>query len=45
VTFADFSVAILRFLREETPRNWQVYCEAASDNFRAISPKSFRILT
>jgi hypothetical protein len=44
-TFADFSDAILTFLREKVPRNWHVYCDAVSDNFRVISPKDFRILT
>jgi transposase len=42
--FADFSGAILTFLREEVPRNWHVYCDAVSDSFRVISPKDFRIL-
>lgn len=42
--FADFSQAILTFLREEVPRKWHVYCDAVSDNFRIISPKDFRIL-
>jgi len=36
--------AFLRFLREEVPRNWHLYCDAVSDNFRVISPKDFRIL-
>ena len=44
-TFADFSGAILTFLREEVPRKWHLYCDAVSDNFRVISPKDFRILT
>lgn len=43
-TFADFSTAILTFLRQEVPRNWHTYCDAVSDNFRVISPKDFRIL-
>jgi transposase len=43
-TFADFSEAILTFLREEVPRNWHAYCDSVSDNFRVISPKDFRIL-
>ena len=42
--FADFSDAFLTFLREEVPRNWHLYCDAVSDNFRIISPKDFRIL-
>jgi transposase len=44
VTFADFSHAILTFLRQEVPRNWRLYCDEVSDNFRVISPKDFRIL-
>lgn len=43
-TFADFSQAILTFLRDEVPRKWHVYCDAVSDNFRIISPKDFRVL-
>jgi hypothetical protein len=42
--FADFKSAILTFLREEAPRNWGIYCDDVSDNFRIISPKDFRIL-
>jgi len=37
-TFADFSGAILTFLREVVPRRWPLYCDAVSDNFRVISP-------
>jgi transposase len=43
-TFAEFTDAILTFLREEVPRKWHVYCDAVSDNFRVISPKNLRIL-
>jgi hypothetical protein len=43
-TFADFSDAILTFLREEVPRNWHLYCGSVTDNFRIISPEDFRIL-
>jgi hypothetical protein len=43
-TFRDFSGAILTFLREEVPRNWRLYCDEVTDNFRIISPKDFRIL-
>lgn len=42
--FADFRDAMLTFLREEVPRNWDAYCDTVSDNFRIISPKDFRIL-
>jgi len=27
------------------PRNWHVFCDAVTDNFRIISPEDFRILT
>jgi transposase len=43
-TFADFSAAILTFLREEVPRKWATYCDEVTDNFRVISPKDFRVL-
>jgi hypothetical protein len=43
-TFKDFSDAILTFPREEVPRNWRIYCDDVTDNFRVISPKDFRIL-
>ena len=42
--FADFRDEMLRFLREEVPRNWDAYCDTVSDNFRIISPEDFRIL-
>jgi transposase len=44
-TFADFRHAILSFLREDVPQNWQHYRDAVTDNFRIISPEDFRILT
>lgn len=43
-TFRDFSVAILTFLREEVPRNWRLYCNEVTDNFRIISPNDLLIL-
>src|SRR5271165_5185940 len=43
-TFADFSEAVLTFLRDEVPREWHVYCDAVSDNFRVISPKDCRVV-
>jgi hypothetical protein len=42
--FADFRDAMLTFLRDEVPKNWDAYCEAVSDNFRIINPTDFRIL-
>ena len=43
-TFADFSSAILTFLRQDVPRNWHRYCDQVTDNFRIIAPMDFRIL-
>jgi len=42
--FKDFSIAMLRFLRDDVPRNWRTYCDEVSDNFRIIDPKKFRII-
>jgi len=44
VTIKDFKDAIRTFLREEVPRNWWIYCDQVTDDFRIISPKDFRIL-
>jgi transposase len=44
-TFADFRDAILTFLRDEVPKNWHLYCDRVTDNFRVILPEDFRILT
>ena len=38
------SAAMLSFLREAAPRNWQAYCDQAADNFRIIDPEDFRVL-
>ena len=43
-TFKDFSAAMLKFLREDVPRNWRTYCDEVTDNFRVIDPKEFRII-
>jgi len=43
-TFRDFRDAILTFLREEVPRNWRLYCDEVTYNFRIISPKDSWIL-
>jgi transposase len=42
--FVDFREAMLKFLREDVPRNWSVYCDTVSDNFRVIDPEDYRIL-
>ena len=36
-SFKDFSRAVLSFLREKVPRNWHVYCDQVTDNFRIIA--------
>ena len=43
--FNEFCNALLTFLRNEVPKNWQKYCDSVTDNFRVISPKNFRVLT
>src|SRR5271163_2468801 len=43
--FKDFSIAMLTFLRDDVPRNWDTYCDRVTDNFRIINPKDFRVLT
>ena len=42
--FNNFCDAILGFLRVEVPKNWQIYADSVSDNFRVINPKDFRVL-
>ena len=43
--FTDLTRAALTFLREKVPRNWHIYCDQVTDNFRAIDPADFRVLT
>ena len=43
-SFLDFSVAVLTFLRYDVPKNWNIYCDQVTDNFRVIDPKDFRVL-
>ncbi len=43
-TCAEFAAATLDFLRDKVPRNWAKYRSAVTDNFRVISPKTFRIV-
>jgi hypothetical protein len=40
----DFTRAVLTFLRKKVPRNWHVYCDQVTDNFRVIDPADFRVL-
>jgi transposase len=41
---AKFAKAVLGFLRQNVPRNWQSFSITVTDNFRVISPMNFRIL-
>jgi transposase len=43
-TFKDFSTAMLTFLRDDVPGNWQTFCDEVTDNFRIINPTDFRII-
>ena len=43
-TYNTFCEAMLGFLRDKVPKNWNIWCDDVSDNFRIISPKDFRIL-
>lgn len=42
--FNDFCTAVLTFLRVEVPKNWHLYCDSVTDNFRIINPADFRVL-
>ncbi len=44
-SFKDFSIAMLTFLRDDVPRNWDTYCDRVTDNFRIIDRKDFRVFT
>ena len=35
---------MLNFLRHDVPRNWCIYCDEVTDNFRVIDPKKYRII-
>jgi transposase len=43
-TYNDFCRSILHFLRAEVPKNWAVFCDSVTDNFRIINPADFRVL-
>lgn len=43
-TCSEFAEATLGFLRQTVPRNWHHYADSVSDNFRVISPKTFRVM-
>jgi len=44
-TFNQFADATLGFLRDKVPKNWARFRDSVTDNFRVISPKSFRVMT
>jgi transposase len=44
-TYNEFCDTVLGFLNENVPKNWSIFCDDVSDNFRVISPKGFRVLT
>jgi transposase len=43
--FADFTQAVLSFLRDDVPQNWRTLCDHVSDNFRIILPQDFRVVS
>ena len=43
-TFRDFANALLTFLRVEVPKNWAIYRDSVTDNFRIINPADFRVI-
>jgi transposase len=43
-TFREFSIAMLTFLRDAVPANWNALCDEVTDNFRVITPTDYRII-
>ena len=43
-TRKQFADAILAFFRETSPREWKLFREQVSDNFRVITHQEFRFL-
>ena len=43
-SYNDFCRSVLHFLRVEVPKNWPVFCNSVTDNFRVINPADFRVL-
>ena len=43
-TVREFADVTLGFLRQTVPKNWPIFCDSVSDNFRVINPKEFRIV-
>jgi transposase len=42
--FRDYAEAMLTFLRETVPQNFEQFSSVVTDNFRVIDPKKFRIV-
>ncbi len=40
----EFAGAVLTFLREKVPQNWNELSDSVTDNFRVRDPKDFRVL-
>jgi transposase len=43
-TYNEFCRSVLHFLRAEVPKNWAVFCDSVTDNFRVINLADFRVL-
>src|SRR5947209_5602921 len=44
-TYNDFCRSVLHFLRREVPKNWAVFCDSVTDNFRVINPAGVQFVT
>ena len=40
-SYNHFCRSVLHFLRVEVPKNWAVFCDSVTDNFRVINPPIF----
>ena len=43
-TLTEFAHAILKFLRETIPKNWKIFRNTVTDNFRIISDEKLRVM-
>jgi len=43
--YRAFAASVLKFLREQVPRQWLLFRDSVTDNFRVIDPRDFRVLT
>lgn len=43
-TFRDFAEAVVTFLRQKVPKNWDQFSERVTDNFKIIDPADFRLI-